>query len=198
MKRKSSIFVTHAVKEEFIPIIIDGYEVSHIYTGVGKTKSACILTKHICMNKPDLILNVGTAGTLNHQVGDIFVSTHFIDRDYESIRLPGLEHEIDGLPLLSRQHGLRQWLKQYDKTGICNTGDSFVTRAESLMGDIVDMEAYAQAFVCKEFDVPFISVKYITDIIGENSVGQWESRLTEARNRLALWFEQQMLLKALL
>lgn len=187
-----TVFMTYAVKEEFIPLMADEWNVVHICTGVGKTKSATLLTKHICECKPDWVLNVGTAGTLKHRIGDIFIPTHFIDRDYEATQLPGIEYEIDGMALLDGDTSLKHWVSKYEKQGICSTGDTFVTEAAAdTRADIIDMEAYAQAYVCKEFGVPFLSVKYITDIIGENSVAHWESKLADARSHLADWFNRQ-------
>ncbi|SFK71847.1 hypothetical protein [Proteiniphilum acetatigenes] len=192
------VFVTYAVKEEFIPLKSEGCNIVHIQTGVGKTKSAYILTKYICQNKPDLVLNIGTAGTLIHDIGDIFIANHFIDRDYEATQLPGIEYEINGIELLgSTNLSLRNRIMKYEKQGICSTGDTFITEAASFQGDIVDMEAYAQAYVCKELNVTFLSVKYITDIIGRNSVKHWENKLAEARAGLAVWFEEQNILSAL-
>ena len=185
------IFVTYAVKEEFIPLKVDGCEIVYIPTGVGKTKSAYVLTKYICQDKPDLIMNIGTAGTLKHRIGDIFISTYFIDRDYEATQLPGIEYKINGLKLLGSHPSLQNWVSNYDKSGICSTGDTFITEAASFQGDIVEMEAYAQAYVCKELNIPFLSVKYVTDIIGKNSVKHWDDKLTEARTGLAKWFEEQ-------
>lgn len=185
------IFITYAVKEEFVPLKANGCEIVHIQTGVGKTKSAYFLTKHICENKPDLVLNIGTAGTLKHNIGDIFIAKHFIDRDYEATKLPGIEYEINGLKLLKNLPFLKEQILKYEKLGICSTGDTFITEAASFRGDIVDMEAYTQAFVCRELDVPFVSIKYITDIIGENSVKHWENKLAEARTALAAWLDKQ-------
>ncbi|MGE5394496.1 MAG: nucleosidase [Candidatus Saccharibacteria bacterium] len=190
MSGKKTILVTYAVKEEFFPVKADGFDIQYLYTGVGKTKSACKLTKVICAGKPDFVLNVGTAGTQKHKVGDIFVSTAFIDRDYEAMNLPGLAWEINGMELLQKELPLRDWVKQYPKTGICSTGDSFITEATAITGDVIDMEAYAQAFVCREFMIPFLSVKYITDIIGQNSVEQWKDKLPDACSDLTNWFEQ--------
>ncbi|KAA3981204.1 nucleosidase, partial [Bacteroides ovatus] len=51
-----------------------------------------------------------------------------------------------------------------------------------------DMEAYAQAFVCRSKEIPFISVKYVTDIIGQNSVKHWEDKLADARQGLSHYF----------
>jgi len=189
-----TIFVTYAVKEEFIPLEIEGCNVVHIYTGVGKTKSAHVLTKKLCLLKPDLVLNIGTAGSLQHNIGDVFIANLFVDRDYEAVKLPGIDYEINGLELLNSIPQLKGKVLEYEKTGVCNTGDTFVTNPITVYGDIIEMEAFAQAYVCKEFDVAFLSIKYITDIIGENSVELWESKLDDARKKLLLWFKENNIL----
>lgn len=130
-----TIFVTYAVKEEFIPLEIKGCNVVHIYTGVGKTKSAYILTKNLCLLKPDLVLNIGTAGSLQHNVGDIFIANLFVDRDYETIKLPGIDYEINGLELLNSIPQLKGKVLEYEKTGVCSTGDTFVTNPITACGD---------------------------------------------------------------
>lgn len=193
MNNTKTIFVTYAVKEEYIPLTSPNYTVIPIYTGVGKTKSAAILTKNICQHKPDFVLNVGTAGTLHHSIGDIFIVKRFVDRDYEAIKLPGIGYEIDGIELLG-SGSLKDWAMKYDKQGVCSTGDTFVTKVNTFCGDIIDMEAYSQAYVCKELNIPFLSIKYITDIVGQNSVEQWENKLAEARTELSSWFEKHELL----
>lgn len=185
------LVVTYAVKDEFVPVTVEGYEMIYVLTGIGKAKAAMKLTEAICREQPDLVLNMGTAGTLNHAVGDIFICRQFIDRDFHSVKLPGVEYEIDFTPLLAKKKILDNWISSNGQSGICNTGDSFVTEAESVHGDVVDMEAFAQAIVCKEFDVPFIAVKYVTDIIGQNSVKHWEDKLSDARKGFEDWFQKK-------
>lgn len=193
MNTTKNIFVVYAVEEEFIPLISTNSAITYICTGVGKTKSAMHLTKHICRHKPDFVLNIGTAGTFSHQVGDIFVATHFVDRDYRNAKLPGIEYKINGMDLIQNP-SLKNWIQQYAKQGICSTGDTFVTEVTSSFGDLVDMEAYALASVCKEFDIPFLAIKYITDIIGQNSVSQWEHKLSDARRGLIAWFDTHQIM----
>jgi len=193
-----TILVTYAVREEYIPLQVDGANVHYVRTGVGKTRSAALLTKSICEQKPDFVLNIGTAGTVQHNVGDVFVSRCFIDRDYEATKLPGLEYKIEGDILLPDNHPLKDWIQRYDKPGICNTGDTFITELSSFSADVVDMEAFAQAFVCREFNVPFLSVKYVTDIIGQNSVAHWEEKLSDARLGLTEWFEKHPILSLII
>lgn len=49
------------------------------------------------------MVNVGTAGTIRHQVGDIFVCRHFVDRDMQKLVELGMEYEIDSMDLLSQK-----------------------------------------------------------------------------------------------
>ena len=157
-----------------------------------------MLTRKIMEEKPDFVLNVGTAGTISHNIGDIFIASHFIDRDYEAIKLPGIGYEIEGLYFIHNNPKLNDWLSGYPKLGSCSTGDTFITEVSSLRGNFIDMEAYSQAFVCKELGIPFLAVKYITDIIGQNSVQHWENKLTDARTALSAWFEEHKLLSVIM
>lgn len=182
------IVATFALKAEFTPFALPGYDIEYIFTGIGKAKAAMMLTKAILQEDPDLVINIGTSGTLNHQVGDIFVCNRFVDRDFLAVQLPGIEYEIGFEEALADTDIVKKWISTNANFGVCNTGDSFVTQAESIHGDVVDMEAFAQAMVCKEFNKPFLAVKYVTDLIGENSVKHWEDKLSDARKGLAHWF----------
>lgn len=192
-----TILVTYAVKEEFIELNESNNNIIYIQTGVGKTKSAFYLTKKIIEEKPDFVLNIGTAGTILHNIGDVFIATHFIDRDYEVIKLPGIEYEIEGKRLIKDNVKLQNWIYTYHKSGVCSTGDTFVTEVSTLSGDFVDMEAFTQAYVCRELGLPFLSVKYITDVIGENSVEHWENKLADARIALSDWFRKYDLMSVI-
>ncbi len=151
------ILVTYAVQGEFTELKFPGLigeevvQIGYLRTGVGKVKSAFYLSEAISHAQPDLVVNVGTAGTIRHRVGDIFVCRHFVDRDMQKLVELGMEY---------------------------------------VSGDVVDMEAYAQALVCRAKNVPFISVKYVTDIIGQNSVKHWEDKLADARKGLGEFFEK--------
>ena len=178
------ILVTYAVQGEFVEIKWPDVEPYYIRTGIGKVKSAFHLAEAIRQVQPDLVLNIGSAGTVNHQVGDIFVCRKFIDRDMQKLAGFGMECEIDSSALLETKGFCKHWTED----GICNTGDGFLTELTHVSGDVVDMEAYAQAFVCRSKEIPFISVKYVTDIIGQNSVKHWEDKLVDARQGLSDYF----------
>lgn len=181
-----------AVQGEFTELKFPGLigeeevHIGYIRTGVGKVKSAYYVSEVLNQAKPDLVINVGTAGSIDCQVGDILVCRHFIDRDMQKLADMGLEYEIDSSALLAEKGYCMHWAGE----GICNTGDTFLTELSDVKGDVVDMEAFAQAFVCRAKNVPFIAVKYVTDIIGQNSVKHWEDKLADARKGLGEFFEQ--------
>ncbi|NDV65905.1 nucleosidase [Bacteroides sp. 224] len=187
-----TILISYAVKEEFSPLHTEKLNIQYVLTGIGKARSAMKLTEAIIKYQPDVVINVGTAGTITHQVGNIFTCLRFVDRDYQQTKLPGIEYEIDHSELFKKDSSLDSWLRNHDRTGICSTGDTFVTEAASFQEDVVDMEAYAQALVCKEFNTPFFSVKYVTDIIGQNSVKHWEDKLSDAQRALTAWVEERI------
>lgn len=178
------ILVTYAVQGEFAEIKWPDVEVYYVRTGIGKAKAAFRTADAIQMVKPDLVINMGTAGTVNHQVGDVFVCRHFVDRDMQKLAGLGLEYELDSSALLREKGFCGHWTEM----GTCNTGDSFLTELTHIEGDVVDMEAYAQALVCEAKEIPFVSVKYVSDVIGQNSVKHWEDKLVDARTGLAHFF----------
>ncbi|WP_300901788.1 nucleosidase [uncultured Bacteroides sp.] len=187
------ILVTYAVQGEFTELKFPGLigeeevQIGYLRTGIGKVKSAFYLAEAINQGRPDLVVNIGTAGTIRHRVGDILVCRRFIDRDMQKLNGVGVEWEIDSAELLAQKGYCLHW--DGNGEGVCNTGDSFLTELLDVQGDVVDMEAYAQAMVCRAKEVPFISVKYVTDIIGRNSVKHWEDKLADARKGLGEFLE---------
>lgn len=178
------ILVTYAVQDEFVEIKWPDVQLFYVRTGIGKVKSAFHLAEAIHQVQPDLVLNMGSAGAVNHQVGDIFVCRRFVDRDMQKMKAFGLESEIDSSALLAEKGFCVHWTEE----GVCNTGDGFMTELADVCGDVVDMEAYAQALVCQSKGIPFVSVKYVTDIVGQNSVKHWEDKLADAREGLSHFF----------
>lgn len=189
MQEEIKVLVAQALPEECTCTPLPGAHVKHVYTGVGKVNAALRLALAIERVKPDVVINVGTAGTLRHQIGDIVLCTHFADRDLQVLGDLGVvwqqhtESAVESLP----------WDWKLPTEGLCNTGDSFVTDAAGVEGDVVDMEAYAEAQVCNELNIPFLSVKYVTDIVGQNSLKLWEDKLADARRGLSAYFEKIIL-----
>lgn len=185
------VYVCFALEAEAVEISLPGVRCVPLFTGIGKVRATMCLTKAVTEVRPAAVINVGTAGATCHRVGDIIAAHHFIDRDQAPLRLPGLEAELTTAhsPLLPHLPSLVGGEKS-EAAYLVNTGDDFVTAETSVGGDAFDMEAFAEAWVCSRTGIPFVSVKYITDIIGQNSVRHWEEKLADARTSLSGYFRE--------
>lgn len=183
------ILIVYAIPEEKIEVNIPNAEVIYVETGMGKVNAAMRTMHAICEYHPDMVINIGSAGTLNHKVGDIIVCNRFVDRDLRKVYLNGviseMEFDVDVI-----KHAIPSWhLMEHAKLiGTCNTGDSFITEGNDIEGDVIDMESFAEADVCREMGVPFFAVKYVTDVVGQNSSEEWFAKLADAREGLSAFF----------
>lgn len=182
------ILIVYAIPQEKIEVNIPNAEVIYVETGMGKVNAAKKTMRAICEYHPDMVINIGSAGTLNHKVGDIFVCNHFIDRDLRKVTLDGVVSEIEfGNDAINRIFMGRDLMY-----GTCNTGDSFITQGNDIEGDVIDMESFAEADVCREMGVPFLAVKYVTDVVGQNSSEEWFAKLADARAGLKHFFDNNV------
>ena len=183
------ILIVYAIPQEKIEINIPNAEVIYVETGMGKVSAAMRTMRAICEYHPDMVINIGSAGTLNHKVGDVFVCNHFIDRDLRKVTLDGVVSEIEfGNDAIKRIFSERELVY-----GTCNTGDSFITEGNDIEGDVIDMESFAEADVCREMGVPFFAVKYVTDVVGQNSSEEWFAKLADARHGLTAFLNKNVL-----
>ncbi len=183
------ILLVYAIPEEKVEINIPNAEVIYVETGIGKVNAAMRTMRAICEYHPDMVINFGTAGTINHKVGDIFVCNHFIDRDLRKVTLNGVVSEIE----FDRDAINRVFTGHQLMYGTCNTGDSFITQGADIEGDVIDMESYAEADVCREMGIPFIAVKYVTDVVGQNSSEEWYAKIADARKGLTEFFDNNVI-----
>ena len=185
------ILFVYAIPEEKIEINIPNVEVIYVETGMGKVNAAMKTMRAICEYHPDMVINYGSAGTLKHNIGDIIICNRFIDRDLQKVTLNGVVSEIVFGTDEARHVLTEQRLNERAKVlwGTCNTGDSFITSGADIEGDVIDMESYAIADVCREMGIPFVSVKYVTDVVGKNSVESWQEKLADARHGLTEFFK---------
>jgi predicted cupin superfamily sugar epimerase len=174
-----NVLIVYAVNEEKVDVSMPGCRFHYCKTGVGKVGAAIAVQSSILKYHPDVVVNIGTAGSVQFNVGSIHMCNVFVDRDMDKLKafgVPSVEDfssDIESIPFFNN------W--QFDS--ICNTGDSFLTKAEG-RGDVFDMESFAVARVCRYHQIPFVAVKYVTDKIGENSIKHWEDKLAEAQAAL--------------
>jgi adenosylhomocysteine nucleosidase len=136
------------------------------YTGVGKINATYNLTKIINKYKPSEIINFGTAGGLDKKLNGIIECTKFYQRDMDVTALMNLK--IGQTPF----DDLNEII--LSKNGYsCGSGDNFVTEKIQLEVDVVDMEAYALAKICKLENINFRCFKFISDNADETASNDW-------------------------
>ena len=113
----------------------------------------------------------GTAGAINTKLKGIVECTKFYQRDMD---VRGLDFELGETPFDKIKEIITS------KEGYsCGTGDSFVNKKIDMEVDVVDMEAYAIAKVCKLENIEFKCFKYISDNADENADNDWSKNLAK-------------------
>ena len=135
--------------------------ISLIITGIGKQKTAIEVIKYIENNeKPELIVNIGYAGSTNCEIGTwVNVS-----------KVYNLEWEIPGEEKYSMKDTGNQELIKIEgmKQLECYSAEKFVTKTD-LTGEILfDMELHSLAIICDMYKIPLLSLKKVSDNLSIN------------------------------
>ena len=155
----NKLFVA-ALKEE-----TPGLDYFH-YIGAGKINATYNLVKLIHRYKPSEVINYGTAGAVKKGLLGLVECTKFYQRDMDARGLLDLnlgETPFDTInEIINSNNGYS-----------CGSGDSFVTKKIEMDVDLVDMEAYALAKVCKLENIRFRCFKFITDNADDKAPVDW-------------------------
>ena len=164
-KSKSIILV--ALEDELPKKYLPGWNI--LYTGVGKINASYSVSKAIFKFKPETLINFGTAGSLRSNLSGLHEVSIFQQRDMDA---EGLGFSLGETPFdkISTINNNRKGLS-------CGTGDSFVKAKPKLSTDLVDMEAYALAKICKLSKVKFFCYKYISDNANSDAGDDWNENL---------------------
>lgn len=136
------------------------------FTGAGKINATHTITQLILKYKPEEIINFGSVGSLNKKIKGLIEVTKFYQRDMDVRGLMNLK--LGETPFDSIQEIITS-----DTGYSCGTGDSFVQGKIEMNVDVVDMEAYALAKICKLHNVHFKCFKFISDYADENASNDW-------------------------
>lgn len=149
-----------------------------LITGIGKVNAAYELMKAIHNKRPELIINLGSAGSNCFRKGDVICCTKFIQRDMD---VRGLGYEQYQTPLSGLPPVLEYGLKMEGvENGICGTGDNFEMGHAATAYNVVDMEAYALAMIAMKENIPFLCLKYISDGADGDAAGDWTVQVHKA------------------
>ena len=131
-------------------------KITLIITGIGKQKTAIGLTKYLCENdKPDLIINIGYAGSTNAKIGS-WVS---INKSYN------LEWDITGEQKYSMDDLGGQDLVTIEELEQlpCYSAECFVNNTDIKENVIFDMELHSVSLLADLYNIPLISLKKVSD-----------------------------------
>ena len=159
-----------------------GKDVVLCKSGVGKAYAAMSCTILCMQGNIDSIINVGTAGglTQDEQVLDIVISDKVIQADYDTSPLDGpsgvgLVYNSDEKLSQSCIDAANAMQIRYH-VGTIASQDLFMSRDEDfekLMNDFPDsicseMEAGAIGAVATKFNIPFVIVRCLSDVVHHN------------------------------
>jgi adenosylhomocysteine nucleosidase len=181
-----------ALEEESARLPADA-DVLHL--GVGKVQAAAALAGRLADGgaRPDLVVNLGTAGGLHGQpTGTIVEVASVVQHDFDHVGVSAfVGRPLPGGPItLPGPDGA---------TGRLVTGDRLITDAgeRTLLAehaDVVDMEGYAVAAVCERLRIPVWLVKAVSDGADDTTVTGWHDALDHCAQRLAAWAGERGLL----
>ena len=161
--------------------LLYGKEIILLKSGIGKVNAAMQVTSLIAKMLPNYIINSGVAGGIGegmHQ-GDIVVGTEACYHDVWCGE--GEWGQVQGFPLKfpANEHLLeaaKSVVKDNSQLvfGLICTGDQFISDLATLQGikrnfpdgKAVDMESAAIAQVCYAKQVPFMSLRIVSDTPG--------------------------------
>ena len=148
-----------------------------VFTGVGKINTTMATIEAIAKHRPALVVNYGTAGKINASLHGLYEIGHVVQRDMMAMPLAprGRTPFAPELDRLSSGHD-----------GVtCGTGDSFVTSADPWLVenaiDLVDMELFAIAQVCRHHGIPWRAFKFITDDANDFAAEHWTANVADGQ-----------------
>lgn len=194
---------------EFLSGRLGNQEVVLLQCGIGKVNAAVGCALLIDRFKPEAVINTGSAGGLkaNQTFGDIVISRSVVHHDvdvtafgYSAGQVPGFEPQFMASPgwieiaTTSLNHLRVKGLLPASlgfSVGTIGSGDVFV-HEPSLIDKIrttfpdlcaVEMESAAIAQTCQIFHTPFVIIRALSDIAGQESPMKFDEFLPLAAQR---------------
>jgi adenosylhomocysteine nucleosidase len=140
--------------------------------GIGKTNSSMNMTEIILKEKPDVVINFGSCGNLkDFKVGEVIeVGIVHNNIDVRPFAPYGCTPENNECEIKLSNSGIKCFTTDqiYD-----NSRTDYAQKYLEMItsSDIVDMECYSLAYVCKHYGIDFKSYKWVSD---DGDIENWE------------------------
>ncbi len=145
-------------------------EITLIIVGIGSKEGSLPVSEFLKgLSLTDLVLNVGSAGSLNPGLdpGDCFIPDTFVlqggEEHFETVQLKTPKHAKKILNILKdKEINFKSGTLLTVNEGVESSGTAKKLRT-SYKASAVDMEAYYLAEAASKEDIPFVSLKIISD-----------------------------------
>lgn len=180
------------------------FEIILLKCGIGKVSSAIGTTILINNFNPEFIINIGNAGALSSKlkIGDIVISKKNSYHDFDITKFGYKYGQVPSCPFsfISDINLIKIALQSLKKTNlfgvvgeIC-TGDTFINSTKKInfikkffpKAIAVEMEGASIAHVCYKFNIPFISLRLISDLANKNSIHDFKKFLIKKNNQIII------------
>ncbi|MFM1539488.1 5'-methylthioadenosine/adenosylhomocysteine nucleosidase [Helcococcus bovis] len=164
---------------------INNHDVILTKSGVGKVNASIITTLMIMTYHPDYIVNIGTAGGMLKEQNtlDIVISENVIQHDFDTSYIDGKA----GIGITTKSDELLR--NKVKESFLKNKVDSNIYFGDIISGDVFvgeevkvlelkekfptaiacEMEAAAIGYTCDRFNIPFIIIRSLSDIVYHNN-----------------------------
>lgn len=180
--------VREIANSEFTTGTYKGQELILLKSGIGKVNAAMTTTILMQEFKPDLVLNIGSAGGFDEEleVGAVVISDEVRHHDVDATVFG---YELGQVPQMPAAYTANKELielavqaveeigEHQHAVGLIATGDSFMSDPERVAlvkqqfpeMKAAEMEAAAVAQVCFQYDTAFVVIRALSDIAGKES-----------------------------
>jgi adenosylhomocysteine nucleosidase len=215
--KKEIIFLRNKIKkciikkignQEFYNGYLHGINITILKSGIGKVAASMVTTLLISYYNPDIIINIGSAGSISSllKIKDIIIpnKTSYYDVD---VRM--FNYSIGQIPKYPRFFFVnaellviaKQCIHKLNykfKSGLIVTGDSFVHKKHILLSIIkhfpsaiaIDMESTAIAQVCYNFKKPILIIRAISDFANKDAVFSFKKNIEQASHHATIIVEE--------
>jgi adenosylhomocysteine nucleosidase len=174
---------------------IDNIKVVLVKSNVGKVNSSRICQVLIDNFDIELIINVGTAGSVDNRlnIGDIVVANELVQYDFDVTPFGRKLGEIENIgESIKVDENLLNLFSDNVYKGVIASGDKFITdikEKEKIRNNFkalcIDMESASIAQVCFLDKIPFIIIRSITDKLDGSSKIEFETFLSMSSKNAA-------------
>ncbi len=169
---------------------VNDNSIHFLTTEVGMTSTAYYLTKELLMNKYDLVINIGIAGSFNKQlsIGEItsvendFFAELGAENDDEFIPFPKMN--LPGAYSFKNKNAISsktyQQLKKVKAATVnkVHGNEASINKFLSIHNvDIESMEGAAVAMVCEKDNIPYVQIRSISNYVTKRNTSEWNISL---------------------